>query len=98
MEIALGAPEPHPLFVATLRPLEVAFAHGDVFMVGAFIALIVIIAIGLVASTSFALTFLALILVLIIAMAIGGPLGGLVARMRPYYDRTVGQHSQPSHG
>jgi branched-chain amino acid transport system permease protein len=57
------------------------FAHGDVFMVGAFIALIVIIAIGLVASTSFALSFLALILVLIIAMAIAGILGWTIERI-----------------
>ena len=45
------------------------FAHGDVFMVGSFVALIAIIAIGLVATTSLALAMLALVIVLLIAMA-----------------------------
>ena len=44
------------------------FAHGDIFMVGAFISLIAILAIGLTASASFAFLILALILVLVIAM------------------------------
>ena len=57
------------------------FAHGDVFMVGSFIALMVIVAIGLVAATSFALTFLALILVLAVAMVVAGVLGWTVERI-----------------
>ena len=36
------------------------FAHGDIFMVGAFISLIAILAIGITASASFALLLLAL--------------------------------------
>ena len=46
------------------------FANGDVFMVGAFIALMAILAIGLTASASLAFMILALILVLVIAMLI----------------------------
>jgi branched-chain amino acid transport system permease protein len=57
------------------------FAHGDVFMVGAFVALIAIIAIGLVASTGFALSILALILVLAIAMVIAGTFGWVIERV-----------------
>jgi branched-chain amino acid transport system permease protein len=57
------------------------FAHGDVFMVGSFIALMAIIAIGLVAATGFALTFLALILVLILAMFVAGILGWTIERI-----------------
>ena len=57
------------------------FAHGDVFMVGSFIALMVIIAIGLVAATSFVLTFLALILVLALAMFVAGVLGWTIERI-----------------
>src|SRR5688572_10410736 len=57
------------------------FAHGDVFMVGAFIALMAIVAIGLVAATSFALTFLALILVLVLAMFVAGVLGWTIERI-----------------
>ena len=57
------------------------FAHGDVFMVGAFIALMAIIAIGLVAATSFALTFLALLLVVVLAMAAAGILGWTIERI-----------------
>jgi branched-chain amino acid transport system permease protein len=57
------------------------FAHGDVFMVGSFIALMAIIAIGLVASTSIALTFLALILVLVLAMVVAGILGWTIERI-----------------
>jgi branched-chain amino acid transport system permease protein len=44
------------------------FAHGDIFMVGAFVALISIVALGLTASTGFFVLLLALVLVLVIAM------------------------------
>jgi branched-chain amino acid transport system permease protein len=57
------------------------FAHGDVFMVGAFIALMAIIAIGLVAGTGLALTILALILVLVLAMVVAGILGWTIERI-----------------
>jgi branched-chain amino acid transport system permease protein len=57
------------------------FAHGDVFMVGSFVALIAIIAIGLVATTSLALAMLALVIVLLIAMAIAGMYGWVVERI-----------------
>jgi branched-chain amino acid transport system permease protein len=46
------------------------FAHGDIFMVGAFIALITIIALGLTASAGLPVLMLALLLVLAIAMII----------------------------
>src|SRR3954452_16934153 len=46
------------------------FAHGDVFMVGSFVALIAIIAIGLVANTSLAL-----------AMTIAGMYGWVIERI-----------------
>jgi branched-chain amino acid transport system permease protein len=57
------------------------FAHGDVFMVGSFVALIAIIAIGLVASTGLALAILALILVLLFAMLIAGMYGWVIERI-----------------
>jgi branched-chain amino acid transport system permease protein len=46
------------------------FAHGDIFMVGAFIALITIIALGLTASAGLPVLLLALLLVLAFAMLI----------------------------
>jgi branched-chain amino acid transport system permease protein len=46
------------------------FAHGDIFMIGAFIALITIIALGLTASAGLPVLLLALLLVLAIAMII----------------------------
>src|SRR4051812_43550112 len=46
------------------------FAHGDIFMVGAFIALITIIALGLTASAGLPVLLLALLLVLAIAMIV----------------------------
>src|SRR5215211_6002408 len=57
------------------------FAHGDVFMVGSFVALIAIIAIGLVATTSLALAMLALMIVVLIAMAIAGMYGWVIERI-----------------
>ncbi|MCY6382053.1 ABC transporter permease subunit [Hoeflea prorocentri] len=57
------------------------FAHGDIFMVGAFISLIVITALGLAASTSIGLMILALILVLVCAMIISSVFGWTLERM-----------------
>ena len=57
------------------------FAHGDIFMVGAFISLIAILAIGLTASASFALLLLALILVLAIAMILAAAYNWTVERV-----------------
>ncbi|MGE0242176.1 MAG: branched-chain amino acid ABC transporter permease LivH [Parvibaculaceae bacterium] len=57
------------------------FAHGDIFMVGAFISLIAILAIGLTASASFALLLLALILVLAIAMILASAYNWTVERV-----------------
>jgi branched-chain amino acid transport system permease protein len=57
------------------------FAHGDIFMVGAMISLIAILAIGLTASASFALLLLALILVLAIAMILAAAYNWTVERV-----------------
>jgi len=57
------------------------FAHGDVFMVGAFIALIVITALGLTASAGLGLIILALILVLVCAMIISSVFGWTIERL-----------------
>jgi len=57
------------------------FAHGDIFMIGAFIALIAILAIGLVAGVSIAFMILALLLVLLIAMSITAVWGWTVERI-----------------
>jgi branched-chain amino acid transport system permease protein len=57
------------------------FAHGDIFMVGAFIALIVIIALGITAATPLLLLVLALGLVLVIAMALTAVWGWTVERI-----------------
>src|SRR3954466_9117871 len=57
------------------------FAHGDIFMVGAFISLIAILAIGLTASASFALLLFALILVLAIAMILASAYNWTVERV-----------------
>ena len=51
------------------------FAHGDIFMVGAFIALIVLIAIGLIASAPIVFMLLALILVIVDRHGRSPPLG-----------------------
>jgi branched-chain amino acid transport system permease protein len=57
------------------------FAHGDIFMIASFIALIFILLIGLVAGTSLLLLVLALLLVLVIAMALTSVWGWAVERI-----------------
>ena len=57
------------------------FAHGDVFMVGSFIALIFIILLGIVAGLPFFLLLVALILVLALAMALTGVWGWAIERI-----------------
>ena len=57
------------------------FAHGDVFMVGSFVALIAIIGLGLVGGASIALAFIALVIVLIIAMVVAGIYGWTIERV-----------------
>jgi len=57
------------------------FAHGDIFMIGAFIALIFIILLGVTAGSSFILLLFALLLVLVIAMALTSAYGWTVERL-----------------
>ena len=57
------------------------FAHGDVFMVGSFIALIVITALGLTASASIAVILAALGLVLMCSMVIASVYGWTLERL-----------------
>ncbi|MCA1300003.1 ABC transporter permease subunit [Stappia indica] len=57
------------------------FAHGDIFMVGAFIALILIVALGITAATPLLLLILALVLVLVLAMALTAIWGWTVERV-----------------
>jgi branched-chain amino acid transport system permease protein len=57
------------------------FAHGDIFMVGAFISLLAILALGLTASASFALLLLALLLVLAIGMILASAYNWTVERV-----------------
>ena len=57
------------------------FAHGDIFMVSSFIALIVITALGITVSTGLGMTFLALILVLVSAMVIASVFGWTTERL-----------------
>src|SRR5437667_3363010 len=57
------------------------FAHGDVFMIGAFIALMAILAIGLTASANLAFMILALVLVLVIAMMIAAAYNWTIERV-----------------
>ena len=57
------------------------FAHGDIFMVGAFIALIAITGLGFAASTGLGIIILALVLVLIIAMILAAVYGWTVERL-----------------
>ena len=73
--IALG----YTMVYGILRLIN--FAHGDIFMVGAFIALIVITALGLTVSTGLGLMILALILVLVCAMIIASAYGWTVERL-----------------
>lgn len=57
------------------------FAHGDIFMVGAFIALIGIIAVGVTGSASVLMIILMLVLVLVFAMAMTAVWGWTVERL-----------------
>ena len=57
------------------------FAHGDIFMVGAFISLIFILLLGVVGSWAVALLLLALIAVLILAMLLTSVWGWTVERV-----------------
>lgn len=57
------------------------FAHGDVFMVGAFVSLITIIIFGITGTSSIALGVGALILVAAISMVIAGVYGWTIERL-----------------
>ena len=57
------------------------FAHGDVFMVGAFIALISILGLGLTAASSPFLLLAALLLVLVVSMALTAVWGWTIERV-----------------
>jgi len=57
------------------------FAHGDIFMIGAFVSLIAIIALGLTAATGFFVLILALILVIAIAMLFAAAYNWTVERV-----------------
>ncbi|MCC0027691.1 MAG: branched-chain amino acid ABC transporter permease LivH [Zhengella sp.] len=57
------------------------FAHGDIFMVGSFIALALIVAIGLTAGSSIGFIILALLIVLIISMIFTAAWGWTVERL-----------------
>ncbi|MBI2719283.1 MAG: branched-chain amino acid ABC transporter permease LivH [Rhizobiales bacterium] len=57
------------------------FAHGDVFMVGGFAAVIAIIAIGVTGNGAIAFTILALLLVVIIAMIIASAYNWTIERV-----------------
>src|SRR6202049_991913 len=57
------------------------FAHGDIFMVGAFLSLIAVIVIGVTAATPFFVLILALIVVLVVAMVLTSVWGWTVERV-----------------
>ncbi|MAW84948.1 MAG: branched-chain amino acid ABC transporter permease LivH [Phyllobacteriaceae bacterium] len=57
------------------------FAHGDIFMVGSFIALALIVAIGLTAASSIGFIILALLIVLVISMIFTAAWGWTVERL-----------------
>jgi branched-chain amino acid transport system permease protein len=57
------------------------FAHGDIFMTGAFISLIGILVLGLTGGTGFFMVILGLILVIIIAMILAGAYNWTVERV-----------------
>ena len=59
----------------------VNFAHGDVFMVGSFIALIMILLLGLTAATPFFWLLLALVFVLMMAMVLTAVWGWAIERL-----------------
>jgi branched-chain amino acid transport system permease protein len=57
------------------------FAHGDVFMVGAFIGLITLILLGLTASAPAIVLILALLIVIVVAMALTAVWGWTIERI-----------------
>jgi branched-chain amino acid transport system permease protein len=57
------------------------FAHGEVFMIGSFLALIALVALGLVASAPIVIVILALILVIVIAMSLTAVWGWTIERL-----------------
>ena len=57
------------------------FAHGDIFMVGAFIALMVIVGLGLTGAAGIAFMLLALLIVLVVAMVFTAVWGWTVERI-----------------
>jgi branched-chain amino acid transport system permease protein len=57
------------------------FAHGDVFMISAFIALITILALGVTGASSIAFILLALLIVLVISMCFTAAWGWTVERL-----------------
>jgi branched-chain amino acid transport system permease protein len=57
------------------------FAHGDVFMVGSFIALIIIVGLGITAATPIFLLLLAFALVVMLAMALTSMWGWTIERI-----------------
>jgi len=57
------------------------FAHGDIFMVGAFISLMLILLIGLIGGAGFAVILFALLLVIAIAMVFTAVWGWTVERI-----------------
>ena len=57
------------------------FAHGDVFMIGAFVALMAIIALGITAATPMVVLLAVLLLVLIAAMALTAVWGWTIERI-----------------
>jgi branched-chain amino acid transport system permease protein len=57
------------------------FAHGDVFMVGGFVSLIAIVALGLTGSSGMFLIILALVLVVFIAMIIASAYNWTIERV-----------------
>ena len=59
----------------------VNFAHGDVFMVGSFIALIFILLLGISSATPFLFLILALVFVLAVAMALTAVWGWAIERL-----------------
>jgi branched-chain amino acid transport system permease protein len=57
------------------------FAHGDIFMIGAFIALIALVVLGVTAATPIVILVLALFLVIVIAMALNSVWGWTLERI-----------------
>ena len=57
------------------------FAHGDIFMVGAFISLMLIVLLGITGDMSIVMMFLSLALVLVLAMAFTSIWGWTVERI-----------------